>query len=198
MSHPLRCRCGTVRRHVDADPSPSRAICYCRDCQAYARFLGRPGEVLDGLGGTDILATLPRAVHLTDGADRLACMSLSDKGLLRWYADCCRAPIGNTPRDPKVSYLGLVSSCLGTPAALDAAFGPAQVVINTDSALGPVKKTPVAMVFSILKIMRNVLGARLSGRYKENPFFKPGSSTPVVEPRNLLPAERDALRPEGG
>jgi hypothetical protein len=150
------------------------------------------------LGGMPLPAwLLPRAVHLTAGADRLACMSMSDKGLLRWYADCCRTPFGNTPRDPRISYVGRVSSCLGTPAALDAAFGPAKVVINTESALGPVKKTPVAMVFSILKIMRNVLGARFSGRYRDNPFFQAGSRIPVVDPRNLLPAERDALRSQG-
>jgi hypothetical protein len=39
---PLRCRCGHVRG-VEIRVSPSsglRLVCYCKDCQAFARFLG--------------------------------------------------------------------------------------------------------------------------------------------------------------
>jgi hypothetical protein len=39
-------------------------------------------------------------------------MSLSDKGMLRWYASCCNTPIGNTSRDFKVSHVGLLHNCL--------------------------------------------------------------------------------------
>jgi hypothetical protein len=43
MNVPLRCRCGRVRG-VASDVSRStgfRFICYCKDCQAFAHFLGR-------------------------------------------------------------------------------------------------------------------------------------------------------------
>ena len=52
---PLRCKCGHVRG-VAVDVSPStgfRFVCYCGDCQAFARFLRRT-DVLDAAGGTDI------------------------------------------------------------------------------------------------------------------------------------------------
>src|SRR5882672_7310701 len=137
MNHPLRCLCGTIQGRVDAEHSASRAVCYCRDCQAFARFLGRQDEILNGQGGTEIIATLPRFVHFAEGKDNLACMSLGEKGLLRWYAACCRTPIGNTPRDRKISYVGLVSTCLaGAGTSLEESFGPLKIALNTNSARG--------------------------------------------------------------
>ena len=86
--------------------------CYCRDCQAFAHALGNPGAILDKLGGTDIVATLQQYVTFTKGTEALACLSLSERGLLRWYANCCNTPIANTARNPKLSYVGLVHTCL--------------------------------------------------------------------------------------
>jgi hypothetical protein len=170
----------------------ARAVCYCRDCQSFARFLGKPAEILNGLGGTDVVATAPRLVNFTRGHGQLRCMSLSGKGLYRWYAQCCRTPIGNTPRDPKLSYVGLVHNCLA--GDLDAAFGPARSAVNTASASGTVRSAPWATFVAMLKIMRNVGGARLSGAYRENPFFKPGTAEPISAPQVLTLAEREALR----
>ena len=67
-------------------------------------------------------------------------MSLSEKGVLRWYASCCRTPLGNTPRDPKLAYVGMVTSCFdAAPDRVDAALGPRdRIVLNADSATGPV------------------------------------------------------------
>ena len=98
----LRCRCGAIQGTVDSRHVYGRAVCYCTDCQAFARYLGSQDQVLNRQGGTEIVAILPAAVHFETGLDKLACMSLSDKGLLRWYASCCRTPIGNTPRDRKM------------------------------------------------------------------------------------------------
>ena len=76
--HPLGCRCGTLRGHVVL-PAFGRAVCYCKDCRAYACFLRREQEVLDEAGGTQIVATLPRRVRFEhEGLDALACMSLSE------------------------------------------------------------------------------------------------------------------------
>jgi hypothetical protein len=195
MNYPLRCRCGAIEGHVASPRLAGRALCYCRDCQAFARFLGTPDQILNKQGGTDIVATLPRHVHFTRGVEHLRCMSLSDRGLLRWYAGCCRTPIGNTPRDPKLSYVGLVRSCLaGSANEIDAAFGVAKIAVNTGSASRPVGSTPLATCFGVLKIMKNVLGARLSGRFRENPFFRAGTADPIVAPQVVSAAERRLLR----
>jgi hypothetical protein len=39
--HPLRCSCGTLKGFVTHPERVNRVVCYCRDCQAFARFLRR-------------------------------------------------------------------------------------------------------------------------------------------------------------
>jgi hypothetical protein len=122
-------------------------------------------------------------------------MSLSHKGLLRWYTGCCRTPIGNTPRDPKLSYVGLIRNLLaGSSKEADAVFGAARVALSNGSATGTVRPTPLPTVLALLKIIRNVWGSRVSGKYRENPFFRPSTTEPIVVPQVLTPAERQALR----
>jgi hypothetical protein len=107
---PLRCRCGRVRgvaREV-APHTGFRFVCYCTDCQAFARFLERP-DVLDAAGGTDIVHLPAARVALTAGADAVRCITFSSK-VLRWYADCCRTPIANTAATPRFPIVALIHS----------------------------------------------------------------------------------------
>jgi hypothetical protein len=195
MDFPLRCNCGQFEGVLASAERAGRAVCYCRDCQAFARFLGHPERILDEQAGTDVVATSPHFLRITRGTEQVRCMSLSEAGLLRWYTACCRTPIGNTPRNPKISYVGLVHSCLaGSPVELDQAFGPVKVAVNTASAAGTVHAMPWAVLGAVFKIARNVLGARWSGKYRDNPFFRAGTDMPLVEPQVLLSAERRALR----
>jgi hypothetical protein len=194
MTIALRCRCGKLRGQVDTRRVAARAVCYCKDCQAYGRFLATP--VLDPLGGTEVAATLPAAVRFDEGLEHLACMSLGPKGLYRWYAGCCRTPIGNTPRDPRTSYLGLVRACLDAPdAELDRQLGPLRCRVETGSAKGPVKTSVLGTAWAVCKIGTMLMKARLGGGYRENPFFRPGTSEPVKPPQVLSLEERKALTP---
>ncbi|MEP7245903.1 MAG: DUF6151 family protein, partial [Gammaproteobacteria bacterium] len=137
MSHPLQCRCGTVKGAVENPRGAHRVICYCKDCQAFAHFLGRADDVLDERGGSDIVQVLPRNITFTQGIEALACMRLTQKGLVRWYTSCCKTPVGNTLATPKVSFIGLVHSCLDNPGKpLDEAFGPIRACVNTKGAKG--------------------------------------------------------------
>ena len=99
MSHPLQCRCGTLKGVIANPRSGNRVVCYCRDCQAFAYFLGREADVLDELGGSEVVQILPRNLTFTQGVETLACLRLTENGLLRWYAACCSTPIGNTPNE---------------------------------------------------------------------------------------------------
>jgi hypothetical protein len=118
-------------------------------------------------------------------------MSLSDHGLLRWYASCCNTPIGNTPRDFKTSYVGLIHSCLAKRApSLEDSFGPVRMVLQTKSAKGQVKSTPMSNFVTLLKIMKSVIATRISGNYRRNPFFVEDSGAPIKQPRVLTKAER--------
>jgi len=196
MNHALQCRCGTLKGEVAHTEVANRGVCYCKDCQAFARFLGHADEILDESGGTDVVATLASNVTITEGASALACMSLSENGLLRWYARCCNTPIGNTTRNFKLPYVGLVHSCLEkSGTSLDAAFGPVRMRVNTQSATrGRPNATPLATVAAVLRLMVSIARARLGGSYRRTPFFDAQRGTPVVAPTLVSSAERDRLR----
>lgn len=193
MTIPLRCRCGTVRGTLDPGRVYARATCYCKDCRAFARYLGA-ADVLDAAGGTDIAPVAPSALRITDGVAHVACMSLSPNGLLRWYASSCRTPLANTPREPKLPYVGVVSACLDAPPqALDAALGaPARVVIQAASATAPVKPKRLAYAVAIARIVAGVMGAWLR-RDRVSPFFDAGGQ-PLRTPHVITREERAALQ----
>lgn len=44
MNHPLQCQCGTLKGYVSPPDMAIRGVCYCKDCQAFAHFLERPGN----------------------------------------------------------------------------------------------------------------------------------------------------------
>jgi hypothetical protein len=190
VSHRLRCRCGTLTGYVSHPEKARRGVCYCRDCQAYAHALARDSGILDAQGGTDVVATLQSNVSLTHGAGALACLSLSPNGLLRWYASCCNTAIGNTTRNFRMSYVGLVHTCLHDAAeSLDDAFGPVRMRVNTKSALGPVDATPSGTLMAVAALSCLLVRARIDGSYRRTPFFDP-QGIPFALPRVLTRDER--------
>jgi len=197
--HLLRCRCGTVRGSVGL-PALGRAVCYCKDCRAYARFLQREDEVLDDAGGTQVVATLPRRVRFEpQGLDALACMSLSARGILRWYAGCCSTPIGNTSRNARLPYVSLVHSCLAhdPSRSLEASFWPLRMRVNTESATRPVAATPLVVLAVLLGSVQPLLEARWDGSWRDNPFFHADSGRPIRLPQVIGADERARLKAAG-
>jgi hypothetical protein len=195
LKHPLKCRCGTLAGFVDRPERANRVICYCRDCQSFAHFLGRTEEILDVHGGTDVLQVIPANVQLTKGHEALACVRLSERGLIRWYARCCNTPIGNTLANPQISFIGLVHSCLDAAGeSLDASFGPVRMRAFTRSAKGAVASSRLGLVRGALRFLFMLIRARLDGSYRRNPFFVPQTNAPIVMPRILAAGERDSLR----
>lgn len=153
--------------------------------------------MLDDAGGTDVVPAAPAAVRFTAGVDQVVCMSLSPKGILRWYAACCRTPLGNTPRDPSVPYVGLVTACFGAPSqAVDATFGPRdRIVLNTQSATAPVRATPLGFLAGGLRILAGILRAKLR-RERATPFFD-ADGHPLREPEVFSRETRTALERAG-
>lgn len=198
MSHPLQCRCGTLKGYVDSLETANRGVCYCKDCQAFARYLGRANEVMDEKGGTEVLQMLPKHVHFSAGVEALACVRLTEKGILRWYASCCRTPVGNTPPNHKVSYVGLVHSCLdGSGESLDESAGPIRMHVNTKSAIGEPKPKPMGLAGAIVRISGMLARARFDGSYRQTPFFNADDGTPIVQPEILSPARLEELKHPG-
>lgn len=199
-SHPLQCRCGTLKGVVQDPRGGNHAICWCRDCQAFAHFLGRADEILDERGGSEIIQVLPRNVVFTQGADALACMRLSPKGLVRWYAGCCKTPVGNTLATPKMSFIGLVHTCLreapsgAGDKSLDEVFGPVRCWVNPDGAKGEPKPKQAGLGRTLGWFFGTVMRARFNGDYRKTPFFDVATGQPVVTPRVLSEAERAELK----
>jgi hypothetical protein len=195
---PLRCRCGRLRG-LARDVSPSsgfRFLCYCRDCQAFARFLDR-ADVLDAAGGTDILHMPPGRVTLSEGADALRCLRLSNK-VLRWYTDCCRTPIANTPAGTRFPVIGLVHSFMDHEAdsrSRDEALGAPLCRIFERSAVGPLPPNapgpPSVGLFA--RRASKMLGWWVRGLARPTPFFDDRTKAPRAQPRALTQSERAAL-----
>lgn len=196
--HRFQCRCGTLQGEVAHPAQGVRAVCYCRDCQAYAHVLGQPEQVLDAWGGTEVVATQARHVRFTSGTGPLACLSLSPRGLLRWYADCCHTPIANTPRDWKLPYVGLVHTCLRRPQPLEASFPGQPLRVNTASAHGtppPGRSIGASARFGALAL--RLASARLTGRYRSTSFFD-AQGGPVSGVRVVPKPEVEAARAAAG
>jgi len=177
---PLRCLCGRMRGVARA-VSPSagfRFVCYCKNCQAFARFLEQP-NILDAAGGTDVFQMPPSQVTFTGGFETL-----------RWYADCCRTPIANTAANPRFPVLALIHSIMDCPAdgrSRDALLGPPLCRIYEHSGIGPLPSNapppPSFRVFA--RRATKVVGWWIRGLAQPNPFFDDRTKAPRSVPQLL-------------
>jgi len=197
MIHSIQCSCGALKG-VLSNPSPiRRTICYCRDCQAFAFYLKRSGEILDRQGGTDIVQTQPKYLTFSQGAANLACMRLTEKGMLRWYARCCNTPIANTMTDYKISFAGIIHNCLEHDGVqLDATVGPVNACVNSQGARSEPKPKDYGLAGMLLRLGGMMLMARITGSYKQTAFFDGGTGVPVAVPTVLSVQEHEHLMNE--
>lgn len=194
----VRCRCGEVEGLVrNVSPATvTRVVCYCDDCQAFAHRLGR-ADLLDASGGSDIVQVAPSTVTFSRGAEHIAGLRLSPKGLYRWYTDCCKTPVGNTLK-PAIPFVGIVAQAFDVGAggrALDDVAGAPRGRILGKFAIGEPPAGSTKLDLRLLgRAVRAILGWRLTGKAWPNPFFDRAAATtryPVV----VVPAaEREALR----
>ena len=198
LNLPLRCRCGCIRGAArNVSPSTGlRFVCYCKDCQAFARFLDR-ADVLDPAGGTDIFHMPPGRVKIAAGADAMRCLQLSDK-ILRWYSGCCRTPIANTPARPGFPVVGIVHSFMDHEAegrSRDEVLGPPLCSIYERSAVGlpPPKAPGPPSVGLFARRASKVVGWWVRGLNRPTPFFDDWTNAPRAIPRVLTRNERAAL-----
>ena len=194
---PLRCRCGDVRgvANMVAPNSGLRFVCYCRDCQAFARFLERP-DALDAAGGTDIFHMPAGRVKLTAGTDAVRCLQFSSR-VFRWYTACCQTPIGNTA-GPRFPVVGLIHSFMNHPAdgrTRDEVLGAPLCRIFEGSAVGPLPPdAPPPRSFGLIaRRLPTLFGWWLRGLGRPHPFFDDLTNAPLSVPRAFTASERAAL-----
>lgn len=186
MNLSLKCRCGCVTGVVhDVQPGRgNRLICYCRDCQAFARHLNVESEVLNPYGGTEVLQLPPSLIDIERGVEHLSCLRLSEKGLYRWFTSCCNTPIGNTV-GLKIPFVGLVHSFIDPEQDVDLKIGPLFGAVYTKQAVGNLPeemkgtKSQAAIMF---RILRRVFVWKLFAKGRPTPFFDERGE-PIVKPR---------------
>jgi hypothetical protein len=183
-------------RGIARDVGPStglRFVCYCEDCQAFARFLERP-DALDPAGGTDIFQMAPARLGLHAGADALRCVRFSDR-VLRWYTDCCQTPIGNTAASARFPIVAVIHSFMDHEAdgrSRDAVIGPLRCRIFERSAVAPLgpKAPPPPSLGVFARRARMMLDWWVRGLVRPSPFFDERTGAPRAEPRVLTRGER--------
>jgi hypothetical protein len=190
------CRCGEVQARLsNASPTTvNRCVCYCADCQAYLHHLGRT-DLMDEHGGTDVVQVAPASLSFHRGSDRIVAVRLGPKGLFRWYASCCKTPVGNTA-GPAIPFIGIVAHGFGGRAAADDAFGkPVGGVLGKYAIGTPPPGSTGLNAKLVLRVLALVLGWKLRGRTWPHPFFDRATGAPKHPVTVLSRAERDALRP---
>ena len=188
----MRCNCGDlegVARGLSPDAG-LRVVCYCDDCQAFAHHLGCADHVLDSSGGTEIFQLSPARLQFQTGA--LACLRLTPGGMIRWYAPCCSAPIGNTFATGRLPFVGLITSILDTD---EPPLGPVLARVQVKFATGEVtgKTFPQAPPRLVAKLMGRIAIGSVRGEQRRSPFFDRQSLEPVVPPHVLTTVERASL-----
>ena len=175
----FQCKCGALKGTLrGAHPrAGTHAQCFCADCRAAEVHLGQPDPAPGPVG---VFQTTPNKISFEAGQDHLAVFSFGEKNLLRWYASCCGAPLFNTMRNPKIAFVGIRTNRLEDTAALGPVvargFMPAANGKSKHEGLGPM----------IWGMVSRVTGARLSGSWKQTPFFD-AETLEATRPITVLP-----------
>lgn len=188
----FKCKCGAFHANIEPFPgsSPGRCVCYCDDCQRFARHIGRE-DLLDAHGGTEIVPVYPKDYRIVSGRDEIRCTRLSPRGLYRWWVRCCNTPIGNV--QPGFPWVGLNGPALllNQPDSVRRGLGPIRSRIQGKFA-SPQPPPPGTSEKLGLKDVRVVLPFVLKGfllrKGSPSPFFSADGKTPIVEPEVLSPS----------
>jgi len=183
----LSCACGALKGAVEnvSARSGNRVICYCDDCQDFANHLNAGEKTLNKHGGTEVFQTAPASVRIERGEENLKSLKMTPKGIVRWYTGCCQTPIANT--SPKLPFVGLIHTSL--PNEREVVIGPVHKHVMCQFAkegLPPEHYTKGFGFGLTLRVMRKMLGWKLSGQAAPNPFFDKGGK-PLSEPEIVNP-----------
>jgi hypothetical protein len=184
----LKCKCGEVQGIVNhvSPRAGNHVVCYCEDCQAFARYLSKEGGIMDEWGGTEIYQTAPWHINIEKGLQHLRCLRLKPKGLYRWYAGCCNTPVGNTI-SAKFPFIGLIHSFMEKDEQTAHKLGPVKGYHKLESAIGEVPEAirkvgmPKGMT---LVVIWSLLKWRFTGGDKPQVFFDESGHT-ISKPRVL-------------
>lgn len=183
---PLSCTCGNVQGVATVSPSSgNRVVCYCDDCQKFAHYLNGENTVLDEYGGSDIFQTAHSQIKITSGIGDVRAVRLTEKGMYRWYANCCKTPIGNT-MGPGMPFVGVIHNFIGDKENYDKNLGPIRAYVHAKLAkkVPPTDKKKSGFPLSFLRILIKIFTWKIKGKNQPSPFFNP-EGNPISQPEIL-------------
>ena len=168
---------------MKAGPSVGdHVVCHCTDCQAFPTRLGSADRILDQHGGTALYQSRCAAMRLSTGRDQLACLHLTDKPTLRWYARCCDTPLFNTYRNGRIPYITtVVANC--DRKQRESVLGEPIGHLFTDEATGDASHLKR---LSMAKLMRRffwrMIADLVARDRSRSELFDPVTLDPIVVP----------------
>ncbi len=150
--------------------------------------------MLDENGGSNIFQMNPANFEITTGMEHVACMKVTKEGPLRWFAACCKTPLGNTFPRGGVPFLGVLPICLGHKGTSETVVGLVGPIRAHTNQRG---NTPFGEKIGIFFMMMGLLGKimkwRIAGGRAYKPFFNAETMRPITKPIVISDAEREAL-----
>jgi len=177
MELQLQCHCGQVRARLShmQPQTVNRAVCYCRFCQSYLRFLGQEATFADSQGGTDVFQMSPRDITFESGFELIRAVKQTEKGAARYYAGCCNTPLFNGMQNLRVPFLGVFTGSIQGFEELrnaDDAIGPVRARVNkqTEEQWAQPNADRMSVLRMLLHVARLMLFWFVRGDAKRSPL----------------------------
>lgn len=184
---PFSCTCGQIRGTLhSASPTRGNHVrCYCAACRAAVLYTTGV-DVHDR--GVELYQTTPDKISFSQGRENLAVFSFNPSKLLRFRASCCGVPLFTMLPTPKFALAGMMTNLLEDTSAI----GPVVMEAFIPQADGSSKHSSSLRLYG--GTMWRAFIARLTGRWKQTPFFdvRTGKAVapvyvPTAEERAKLP-----------
>lgn len=183
---PFSCQCGEIKGtlHGATPQSGNHVRCYCDACRAAVLYT--TGKDVEG-SGVELFQTTPDKISFQQGRGNLAVFSFNPKKLLRFRASCCGVPMFTMLPTPKFALAGMMTDLLEDKSAI----GPVASEAFIPQPNGRSKHSSVLRLYG--GTMWRALVARITGAWKQTPFFDIDTGKPVAEVYVPTPAERAKL-----
>lgn len=171
---PFSCKCGEIRGTLhNATPRNGNHVrCYCSACRAAVIYTT---GVDPKDSGVELYQTTPDKLSFQQGRGNLDVFSFTPKKLLRYRASCCGVPMFTMLPTPKFALAGMMTDLLEDKTAI----GPVAMEAFVPQADGSFKHTSKLRLYG--GTMWRALTARITGRWKQTPFFDIATGRPVKD-----------------
>ncbi|MEH6521009.1 DUF6151 family protein [Sulfitobacter sp.] len=169
---PFSCQCGEMKGTLHgATPSSGNHLrCYCSACRAAVLYT--TGKDVEDRG-VELYQTTPDKISFQQGQNNLEVFSFTPERLLRFRASCCGVQMFTTLAKPKIAMAAIMTDLLHDKTAI----GPIASQSFIPQADGTSKHSSILRLFG--GTIWRALVARVTGRWKQTPFFDIETGKPI-------------------